>query len=94
MPSIYRISRIGQELIVDVHAVEAIEPAIRSTERGIYHVDGISANPLPSGQTSRHGSVEIKHLDGTIALEPDPWPASRKGLLSCRSLCVPIIVIH
>ena len=51
----YRISRNGQEPIIDVDQVEAIEPAIRSSEPGRYHVDEISADPLPSGHTSSGG---------------------------------------
>ena len=39
----YRISRNGHEPIIDVDQVEAIEPAIRSSEPGRYHVDEISA---------------------------------------------------
>jgi hypothetical protein len=51
----YRISRNGHEPIVDVDQVEALEPAIRSSESGRHHVDEISADPLPSGHTSRRG---------------------------------------
>jgi hypothetical protein len=48
----YRISRNGHELIVDVDQVDAIEPAIRSSKPGRYHVDEISSDPLPgSGDT-------------------------------------------
>jgi hypothetical protein len=73
MPSIYRISRAGQVPILDVEQVEAIEPAIRSGRPGRYHVDVISADPLPSGHTSRHWGVGIKRGDGTVVVEPDPW---------------------
>jgi hypothetical protein len=45
----YRISRNGQGSIIDVDQVEAIEPAILSSEPGRYHVDEISADPLASG---------------------------------------------
>ena len=55
----YRISRNGQEPVIDVDQVEAIEPAIRSSEPGCYHVDEISADPLPSGHTARHWGVSI-----------------------------------
>jgi hypothetical protein len=75
MPSIYRISRNGHELIIEVDQVEAIEPAIRSSEPGLYHVDEISADPLPSGHTSRRWGVGIKLRDGAVVIEPDPWPA-------------------
>jgi hypothetical protein len=70
----FRISRDGQEPIADVDQVEAIEPAIRSSEPGRYHVDEISADPLPSGHTSRRCGVGIKRTDGTVVIEPDPWP--------------------
>ena len=46
--------------IIDVDQVEAIEPAIRSSEPGRYHVDEISADPMPSGHTSRRWGVGIK----------------------------------
>ncbi len=34
----YGISRNGQKVIVEVDQVEAIEPAIRPSEPGLYHV--------------------------------------------------------
>ena len=71
----FRVSRNGQEPIIDVDQVEAIEPAIRSSEPGRYQVDEISAEPLPSGHTSRRWGVGIKRADGSVALEPDPWEA-------------------
>jgi hypothetical protein len=73
----FRTSRDGQEPMVDVDQVEAIEPAIRSSEPGRYHVDEISRDPLPSGHTSRRWGVGIKRHNGTIALEPDPWDECR-----------------
>jgi hypothetical protein len=38
---VYRISRNGQEPIIDIDTLEAIEPAIRSSYPGRYHVDEI-----------------------------------------------------
>jgi hypothetical protein len=49
----YRISRNDHEPIVDIEHVAKIEPAIHSSDPGRYHVDKISADPLPSGHTSR-----------------------------------------
>ena len=71
----YRISRNGQVPIVDVDAVEAIKPAIRSSEPGRYHVDAISAEPLPSGYTSRRSGIGIKLGDGSVVVELDQWLA-------------------
>jgi hypothetical protein len=73
MPTIYRISRPGSDDIADVGSPDAIEPALRSGQPGRHHVDEISAEPLPSGHTARHWGIAIKHPDGTIAVEPDPW---------------------
>jgi hypothetical protein len=49
----YRISGNKHEPLVDVDQVEAIEPAIRSSEPGRYHVNEISADPLPSRDRAR-----------------------------------------
>jgi hypothetical protein len=60
----YRIRRNGQEPITDVDQVEAIEPAIRSSEPSRYHVGEIIADPLPSGDTSRRcGSGSNGRMD-------------------------------
>jgi hypothetical protein len=56
----YRISHNGQEPIVDVDQVEAIEPATSSSEAGRYHTDQISRDALPSGHTSRRWGIGIK----------------------------------
>ncbi len=76
MPSTYRISRDGQEPIADVYNVEAIEPVIRTSEPGRYHIDELSAVPLPSGHTERRWGVAFKWNDGSVVIEPDPWPES------------------
>jgi hypothetical protein len=74
VPSMYRISRPGREPSTDVDLVEAVEGAIRAGGPGYYHVDEISADPLPSGHTSRRWGGGIKRPDGAVAIEPDPWP--------------------
>ena len=45
----FRILRDGSDHILDVDQVEAIEPAVRSSKRGRYHVDQIERDLLPSG---------------------------------------------
>jgi hypothetical protein len=54
MPSIYRISQKGQEPILDVDRVEAIKPAIGSSEPDRYRVDEISSDPMPDNAASGH----------------------------------------
>jgi hypothetical protein len=68
----YRISPSGQQPIIDFDQVEAIEPAIRSSEPGRYHTDEIGADPLSSGRTSRRWGIGIKRPVGSLELEPDP----------------------
>jgi len=50
--TIHRISRNGQEPIIDVDQVEAIEPAIRSSEPGRYLENEIGADGLRRGNTT------------------------------------------
>jgi hypothetical protein len=72
----FRISRNGHEPIVDVDTVEDIEPAIRDLKPGRYDVDEISADPLPTGHTSRRWGIVIKWRDGAVFVEPDARPES------------------
>jgi hypothetical protein len=71
----YRISHDGQERIIDVDPVEAIAPALRSSKPGKYTVEAISADPLPSGHTSRRLGVTSSRPDKSAAIEAAPWPA-------------------
>jgi len=73
MPGIYRVSRAGQEPITDVDSVETV---VQAGGPGRYHVDEISADPLPSGHTSRRWGVGIKRDDGTVTIKSDRWPES------------------
>ena len=62
----YRISRNPQEPIIDVDHVKAIEPVIRSSNPGRYHVNEISRDQLPSGHTSRRwGESETAGWDSS-----------------------------
>jgi hypothetical protein len=64
----FRIST-SQHNGADVAQVDEIEPAIRAAKPGRYHVDEISADPLPSGHTSRRWGVGIKTPDGSVVFE-------------------------
>jgi hypothetical protein len=61
-----------------VGAASTVEGLRRPVERlgpGRYHVAEIDADPLPSGHTSRRWGSALKHPDGRVELDPDPWPA-------------------
>jgi hypothetical protein len=73
LTGLYRISQPDGEPLTDVDSVEAVEGAIRAGGPGRYHVDPISAEPLPSGHTSGRWGTAIKRPDGEVALDPDPW---------------------
>jgi hypothetical protein len=57
----------------DVDRVQEIEPAIRSIPPGRYDVDEISADPFPSGHTSRRWGAVIKEADGSVVIKPERW---------------------
>jgi hypothetical protein len=63
----FRISN-GTSTIIDVAQVDGIEPAIRQGKPGRYQVDEISADPLPSGHTSRRWGIAIRRKDGSVDL--------------------------
>ena len=70
----FRISRNGQEPIIDVDQVEAIEPAIRSSEPGRYRTEGKNVG-RNSDNTSRRWRVEIR----------EPHPSGIVGLNQCEA---------
>jgi hypothetical protein len=69
----FRISK-DTNTVIDVEQVDEFEPAIRASNAGSYHLDEITADPLPSGHTSRRWGIAIRRPDGSVDLEPDPWP--------------------
>lgn len=69
------ISPEGQESIIDVANVEAIEPTIRRLKPGRYNVDEVSPDPLLNGDTSNRLGVVIKRSDGTLDIKIDPCGA-------------------
>jgi hypothetical protein len=72
--SIFGISRPDDDQVIDVDSLSGVEQSIRCGKPGRYHVDEISHDPLPSGHTSRQWGTGIKRGDGTVVIEPDPWP--------------------
>ena len=69
----FRISHIARRTAVDVDSIDEVEPAIASSKPGRYHINQISAEPLPSGHTSRRWGVGIKATDGSVVIERDTW---------------------
>jgi len=63
------------DFLVDVETVGEIEPVIRAEKPGRFHIDEISATPLPSGHTARGWGVAIKRPDLAVTIDPDPWDA-------------------
>jgi hypothetical protein len=70
----YRISRNGQEPIVEVDTLDEIYAVFWRAEPGRYRVDVISAGPPPCARTSRRLGIGIKRPDGLVVIEPDPSP--------------------
>jgi hypothetical protein len=72
--SVYRVSDRDNDVVVDVDSITEIDGVVRSSKPGRYHVDEISSDPMPSGHTSRRWGLVINHADGTVTIDPDPWP--------------------
>lgn len=71
----YPVSQNRQKPIVNVDTLDQLEPAVRDENRRLYHVEELRANPFPSRHTSRAWGKLIRHNDGRVELEPDPWEA-------------------
>jgi hypothetical protein len=50
-----------------------VTKVVSNAPPGRYHVDEISVEPLPSGHTARRWVTAIRHDDGRVILDPDPW---------------------
>jgi hypothetical protein len=74
MTHVYRISK-GPDVGDILDSSESLELFARDHGPGRYHVDEISADPLPSGHSSRRWGVVIAKQDGTVSVDRDPWPA-------------------
>jgi hypothetical protein len=74
MPRILRVNDPNGEPIRTADSQEGIKRVIEGLGPCRYHVDEFSSDPLPSGHTSRRWGVGIKHPDGVVTLDPDPWP--------------------
>jgi hypothetical protein len=71
----FRVSRDGNEPIVNLDTLERIVPEIRALPPGLWHIDEVPAKAFPSGHTSRRWGVGIRWADGSIAIERDLWEA-------------------
>jgi hypothetical protein len=69
----FSISRDGSDHIIEVDALDQVEPVIPAEKLGRYHIDEMDAKPLPSGHTARRCGVGIKKADGSVVIEADPW---------------------
>ena len=71
--SLFRIDDRDGEMLADADSLDGVTEVVRKAAPGRYHVDEISAVPLPSGHTSRRWGSAIRHEDGRLFLDPDPW---------------------
>ena len=71
--SVFRIVDRDGEIVANVDGLAGVNEIVRRAPTGRYHVDVISADPLPSGHTSRRWGCAVRHEDGRVILEPAPW---------------------
>jgi hypothetical protein len=71
----YRIIREPNDYATAVSPDEIAE-AIRHARPGRLIVEEVSpaGQLLPSGYSCRRWGAAIRHPDGQVTLEPDPWP--------------------
>jgi hypothetical protein len=72
----FRIIR-GQDYHTTVATTEEIASAVRDERPGRFIVEEVSSagRLLPSGHSCRRWGTAIRHPDGQVTLDPDPWPA-------------------
>jgi len=71
--SLFRIVDPDGEMLADADSLDGVTKVVRNAPPGRYHVDEIAAAPLPSGHTARRWGCAIRHEDGRVVLDPDPW---------------------
>jgi len=71
--SFFRIVDRDGEMLADADSLDDVTELVRNAPPGRYHIDEISAKPLPSGHTARRWGTAIRHDDGRVVLDPDPW---------------------
>jgi len=69
----FRIVDRECEMLADADNLDGVTEIVRNAPAGRYQVDEISAKPLPSGHTARRWGTAIRHDDGRVRLDPDPW---------------------
>jgi hypothetical protein len=60
-------------MLADAESLDAVIEIVRCAPLGRYHVDEISADRLPSGNTARRWGSATRHDDVRVILDPDPW---------------------
>lgn len=61
------------EMLADADSLDEVTKVVSKASSGSYHIDEISAKPLPSGHSARRWGTAIRHDDGRVILDPDPW---------------------
>ncbi len=70
----FRVSR--GETGFDADTLDQAQERPLQEEPGAYHVDAIRDDPSRSGHMSRAWGCLIRHADGTVQDEPNPWDAA------------------
>ena len=79
MSRILRVNNFDGEPIGAALSVHSLAELLEDVSPSRYHIDEIGHDLLPSGHTSRRWGVGTKHPDGTVTLDPDPWPRPQRA---------------
>jgi hypothetical protein len=74
MPRILRINDESGDPIGTARSIVGVAELLVDSRPGVYHIDEISADPLPSGHTSRRWGIAIKRGDSTVSIARELWP--------------------
>lgn len=81
MARILRVNNPDGDPIGTAESDEGVERLLEDLPPGRYHIDEISADPLPSGHTSRRWGIGFKYGDWSLAIDRDSWPSRTDGTI-------------
>ena len=85
MPRILRINDPDGDPIGSDESILGVGRLLESVPPGRYHIDEISADPLPSGHTSRRWGVALVKGDSTMSIDREVFQTSASTACDDRS---------
>ena len=87
MARILRVNNSDGDPIKTAMSVFSLKRLLKSIPPGLYYIDEISPEPLPSGDTSRRWGIAVKRGDSSVSIARDLWPKAASRTCDDRSTC-------